>query len=121
MGLDIYCKKEDCKEVSFRAGSYSGFHAWRVTLAKLNGISLDTKLGFDGDIPWTTKEPFYELLNHSDCDGELTQDDCKQLLKDFAENPDLTSDDTIYWREKYVEWFYAIVHSAITGHVIVFG
>lgn len=29
--------------------------------------------------------PFYELRNHSDCDGQLSSFDCEQLLKDFEE------------------------------------
>ena len=60
--------------------AYSGFHRFRVKLAKEIGIDLDNMAGFDGDLPWSEIiDPIKPLLNHSDCDGELTTDQCKGI------------------------------------------
>ena len=85
MGLDISCK---CGKIDFRAGSYSGFHIWRRRLAKLGGVDLDEMVGFSSDCncnsqKWTKEEPFYELLDHSDCEASLTPKKCKELQQDF--------------------------------------
>jgi len=80
MGLDVSC---ECGAYGFRAGSYSGFHYWRVKLAKSVGIELDKMSGFGGSVIWTEDEPHYELLDHSDCEGEITAQQCEKLLEDF--------------------------------------
>lgn len=81
MGLDICCK---CGKVDFRAGSYSGFDIWRKKLAELCGLDLEEFWVKVGDIDIRNgKEPFFELLNHSDCDGTLPYRECKRLLEDF--------------------------------------
>ena len=81
MGLDIGC---NCGSVDFRAGSYSGFGGWREILAKMVNIDLDAMVGFGGSIPWTKKERFHYLLNHSDCENKITYRQCRVLLKDFS-------------------------------------
>lgn len=80
MGLDISLM---VFKDSFRAGSYSGFGDFRTKLAEMGDVLLEVMVGFGGDIPWTEDEAFYELLNHSDCDGELHPYECKELIKDF--------------------------------------
>lgn len=87
MGLDINIIEK--KELSgFRAGSYSGFNIWRKKLASLVGINLDKMKGFEGTNEWEENTPFIELLNHSDCDGDLTYSECEELKGDF-ENKDI--------------------------------
>jgi len=69
---------------SFRAGSYSGFGVFREKLAEMGGIILDRMQGYtENGISWTGDEDFYELLNHSDCDGELYPSECEELIADF--------------------------------------
>jgi hypothetical protein len=66
--------------------SYSGFSRFRDALATHEGIDLDQMEGFRrrGDdrprIPWTgITGPLVPLLNHSDCDGELSPEECRQI------------------------------------------
>jgi hypothetical protein len=57
--------------------SYTGFHDFRVRLAREIEISLDNMAGFGGTESWDgLNDPIILLLNHSDCDGELTPEQC---------------------------------------------
>lgn len=65
-------------------GPYSSFNKWRTWLAKFEGIELDKMQGYGGDIEWTKEQKesdYYPLLFHSDCDGELSVEECKQTGK----------------------------------------
>lgn len=70
--------------------SYSGFNAFRKRLAKEINIELDNMDGFGGDISWdTVNDPIKPLLHHSDCEGELSPDDCEIVyprLLELVEN-----------------------------------
>lgn len=61
--------------------SYSGFHRFRHKLAKEIGIeNLDEMEGFGGPILWDGfKDPIVDLLSHSDCDGDLLPEQCKEI------------------------------------------
>jgi hypothetical protein len=60
--------------------SYTGFGAFRRALALFEGINLDDMQGFGGDRDWSTvATDLAPLLNHSDCDGEMTPDECRQV------------------------------------------
>ena len=60
--------------------SYSGFNAFRKRLAKEIGIELYEMDGFKGTNSWDeVKSPVKLLLNHSDCEGHLSSDDCKEI------------------------------------------
>jgi len=64
-------------------GPYSSFNKWRTWLAEFAGFPLREMYGFDGAKEWTKdmqKQDYYPLLNHSDCDGWLTVDDCKKTV-----------------------------------------
>lgn len=66
--------------------SYSGFHRFRCKLAKEIGIDLDSMKGFGGKISWDKiKDPIKPLLNHSDCDGELTSEECREVAPRLRE------------------------------------
>lgn len=72
--------------------SYTGFSRFRDALAAHEGIDLDRMDGFrrHGDdrprISWTTiSSPLVPLLNHSDCDGELTPQECRQVAPRLRE------------------------------------
>ena len=70
--------------------SYGGFHRFRTLLASEEGFDLEYMQGFyegGGEArPWsdvnTTLAP---LLNHSDCDGELTPAECTAILARLKE------------------------------------
>ena len=63
--------------------SYGGFGQFRRAIAEMAGFLLKWKRGFGGSQEWIGDEPFYYLLDHSDSDGTICEEDCKDLLKDF--------------------------------------
>lgn len=89
MGLDF-----SHGDVSF---AYSGFNRFRTRLAKDIGIDLNSMVGFRGDIPWeqAPRDPLLPLLNHSDCDGELTPEECKSIAPRLREIVNRWTDDPI--------------------------
>jgi hypothetical protein len=72
MGLDT---SHDCWH-----GAYSAFNRFRTKLAEVAGYGkLDDYDGFGGDKPWPGKSKLEILLHHSDCDGEIQWQDCRDL------------------------------------------
>lgn len=72
--------------------SYGGFNRFRTVLARHEGIDLDRMEGFRrrGDerprLAWdATTTPLRPLLDHSDCDGELTPEECSQVAPRLRE------------------------------------
>jgi hypothetical protein len=59
--------------------SYGNFNRARTRLAAVMGLNLDQMRGFRGSQEWPDAEkfPLVHLLNHSDCDGELTPEQCR--------------------------------------------
>ncbi|WP_032376698.1 hypothetical protein [Rhodococcoides fascians] len=77
--------------------AYSGFNRFRTKLAGAEGINLDQMDGYAmvefryvKGLPWTDESgndvtvlrPF---LDHSDCDGELTWEECAQVVDRIEE------------------------------------
>jgi len=65
-------------------GPYSSFNQFRYWLANLIGISLNDYIGYNenGTKDLTSiNHPLMPLFNHSDCDGKLTSDECKQIAE----------------------------------------
>ena len=67
---------------SFRAGSYSGYGAWRRELCKTLGFTSDDDYWYNA----TPETPFYELINFSDCEGVIGTEISEKLLKDFSDH-----------------------------------
>lgn len=66
--------------------SYGGFGNFRRRLANEIGMNLDDMEGFGGNIPFHIyQDDIIPLLNHSDCDGELTPEECKQVAPRLRE------------------------------------
>jgi hypothetical protein len=77
--------------------AYGGFNRFRVRLAASEGFDLDEMQGFsngdyfgDNYVPGTRSwdeitTPLKPLLNHSDCDGELTPEECAQVAPRLRE------------------------------------
>lgn len=73
--------------------AYGGFSRFRQTLAEMEGFNLMDMAGFGGwhnpdckQLSWDTVDtPIKPLLNHSDCDGELTPEECAQVYPRLAE------------------------------------
>lgn len=83
--------------------AYGGFHRFRERLAAAEGFRLDDMHGFKplslGDSAWTDRSwddvdtPLRPLLDHSDCDGALTIDECVQVLPRLLEIVERWPDD----------------------------
>lgn len=68
--------------IEFRAGSYSGYNAWRYWLAT-------SALGTSPEVVWEKPDeykdkPFYELINFADNEGTIGPQTSAKLAKDFA-------------------------------------
>jgi len=82
MGLDF--DKSDAQ------WSYGGFNRFRKMLAETVGIDLEKMEGFGSPpykgISWDgIDDEIIPLLNHSDCEGELTAQECKQVAPRLRE------------------------------------
>ena len=66
-------------------GPYSSFNDLRRWIALQIFIDLDKMEGFDEDnkgSSWNAiLHPITPLLDHSDCDGELTPDECRSIIE----------------------------------------
>lgn len=61
-------------------GPYTAFNRFRVRLAEMVGINLRQMDGYGGNNSWdSVSDGLAPLLNHSDCDGELSPDECKMI------------------------------------------
>lgn len=66
--------------------SYGGFNSARTRLAATVDIVLGEMQGFGGSIPWDKfDDPITSLLNHSDCDGCLSPDECSSVAPRLTE------------------------------------
>ena len=66
--------------------SYSGFQLFREEIAAEIGINLDEMEGFGGDWLWDgVEDSVRPLLDHSDCDGHLTPDECRLVAPRLRE------------------------------------
>ncbi|RSN55597.1 hypothetical protein DMH12_15370 [Streptomyces sp. WAC 04229] len=82
MGLDLRVGREEGRLPNdpWPSWSYLGFGQFRRRLAQHIGVDLDQMHGFGGDGDWTTvPSPLRHLLDHSDCDGELTPQQASEL------------------------------------------
>lgn len=86
MGLD-FMKRVSVGLKNDPHWAYGGFMRFRIRVAKAIGIDLEKMKGFEGlfsdktisYLDWPNKNPIEELLNHSDCDGELSAESCEEI------------------------------------------
>jgi hypothetical protein len=95
----------------FRAGSYSGYNEWRGVLCQaILGVS-DQEL-WDDPLKYQD-QPFYELINFSDCEGAIGSVAARKLYGDFVDNENKFIsyvgglDDGEYLITKYQDWKHA--------------
>lgn len=142
MGLTIRALKESDDYVD---SSYSGFNAIREKFFayakkvfdkehKKEGkelYDLSEYTGFGGDKILPSYILFYELINHSDCDGELDFDECIELNEDFREHSEKfikfikesnESDESIEFDVEWIESFESMVNDVATEkyHSLIF-
>lgn len=107
-------------ELSFRAGSYSGYNEWRRNLARMAH-------GVPPEAVWRRKlpGPFVELISFSDCEGLIGPAAAAKLARDFAEwepravefAAALGEWDGARWLELYRSWRLAFELAADGGCV----
>lgn len=80
MGLDI-------RSQNYHFGCpYSTFNRFREDLAELIGIDLNEMEGFKGIKPFSAiNDDITLLLNHSDCDGDMSIEDALKVSKRLKE------------------------------------
>jgi hypothetical protein len=80
MGLDT---SYDCF-----TGAYSSFNRFRARICETAGLgNIYDYLGYGGNKPYPVnqEEPLMILIDHSDCDGEISAEDCKPLQNALIE------------------------------------
>jgi len=103
MGLDLHIKGYETSSNS-KIGSCSGFNDFREIWAKHLGFDLKEMIGFDGEKEWTN-EPMQFFFNHSDCDGELSVEECVELLAQAEKDqPHLTDGQSEYSMPILIEY-----------------
>lgn len=66
--------------------TYSFFHDFRVKLANEVGIDLNQMEGFGGDHLFSNyQDAIIPLLQHSDCQGELSAEECSRVAPRLRE------------------------------------
>jgi len=106
-------------------GPYSSFNKFRSDLAKQIGINLDDYDGYGGEKDLESIEHgIMPLLNHSDCDGDLSVDESKSIsegLKSILDNLVLTpEEERIPYNLRYkIERFINGLLDAIENNEIV--
>jgi len=62
-------------------GPYSSFNKFRKAIAKYAGVDLDEMIGFGGNKSFSLiTHDIVPLLDHSDCDGEISVEDAKRIV-----------------------------------------
>ncbi|QIB75318.1 hypothetical protein G3I44_14095 [Halogeometricum borinquense] len=120
---------------TFRAGSYSGYSAFRNLLATFllnhEGVEPSREISehVESHEVWNNSEnfegkPFYEIINFSDCEGTIGPETSAKLAQDFEEHEEdvkslikRRSDSSDYYVRKYDAWMQAFKLAATTGAV----
>lgn len=101
--------------IGFRAGSYSGYGAWRDWLAKVAGYE-SAKSVWDNPPP---EGPFVELINFADNEGVIGPIASAKLAMDFAAFREAAEkhSDGLWYFEAYCKWQEAFEMAADNGAV----
>ncbi len=100
----------------FRAGSYSGYNAWREGLAQMAGHGSAQSV-WDAASP---AGPFVELINFSDCEGFIGPTSSAKLARDFEQFSSAAQEfrtNRHRWHEHYLEFSKAFSLAAGSGCV----
>lgn len=87
MGLDIYCASDDCN-INLFHGSYGCFHRFRIEIVSILGyghVFVEDSDLFDTEKLAALAPPLNGLMLHSDCDGSLSVEECRDLIPYFVE------------------------------------
>lgn len=101
--LAIY--RVDGDLMGFRAGSYSGYNAWREQLSLLANGMAPRQIWEQHDDPAIQALPFFPLICFSDCEGVIGSVAAQRLAADFAAFQQRAEHQEDTWFiEKYREW-----------------
>lgn len=119
MGLDL--KVVDDVGVSGMVFiGYVNFNHFRRAIAAVEGFDLDSMVGYGGEVAWSIVDtPLEPLLNHSDCDGELTSEACKALWPEMMRVVRSDGWNTA-WDNFAVKVMRLMIQSAESGNPILF-
>jgi hypothetical protein len=101
----------DGEKHCFRAGSYGGYNTFRNMLAQVGMGAADFEVW--GQPGTYSGEPFFELVNFSDCEGMIGPKTCAKLYQDFLSlkdtfyaQMDAGGDESYaeYYKQKYEDW-----------------
>ena len=112
----IYKPKQKGEHGSFRAGSYGGYNNWRNQLSVIAGYDSSKEVwkNFENEFrklklakiqnESSKMKPFYELINFSDCEGDIGPEISKKLYQDFIDFEEQAKKEDSYFYDKYEEW-----------------
>lgn len=105
-------------------GPYSSFHRFRKSLAAQIGINLEDFEGYNGDKRFEdVNHGIIPLLDHSDCDGELSVEESKQIvegLNNILENFDENLPQDYNFKEKIIQFRDGCIDAIEKGEEINF-
>lgn len=125
-GLEVGKVYQFTSSFDFRAGSYSGYNAWRNELAKLAGYQASmsvrnkaVELRYDETVWKLDHGPFWELIDFSDAEGTIGPEVCRKIYRDFVQYRDQASRVSMpYFYESYVDWMKAFEMCANNGAIV---
>lgn len=99
-------------------GSCSTFNDWRRVIALCIGMNWNNMEGAGGTEPWDKWEShnLCALLRHSDCDGNLTTEECQKTLEGLEAI--LPMIDIDFWRER-TERFISGCRQAVANNATI--
>lgn len=107
---------EYADDLKFRAGSYSNYNWWRNELAYMV-LGVGSRIVRDSPGVYCD-QPFYFLINFSDCEGIIAGDAAAKLKRDFEEWQEQADEHpSNYFREQYAQWRKAFEMAADSGAV----
>lgn len=103
---------------SFRAGSYSGYFAWKSQLVDLAGYKSSDA---DESIRAWYVGPFIEQIDFSDCEGVMNTEVSKKLYEDYLAYDHLAQLIGGHFYEKYKDFKESYKIASENNGVVVFG
>jgi hypothetical protein len=110
-------------------GPYSSFNQWRTEIASHIGINLREMDGYKMQgfriipgLPWDdwVDHDLYPLLIHSDCEGELTPDECRRIANALGEILPKMDPENEYLLRKTKQFHDGCQRAALLNQVIEF-
>ncbi|WP_298067418.1 hypothetical protein [uncultured Acinetobacter sp.] len=108
-------------------GSYGSFNRFRYSLAAQIGVNLDEYIGY-GDNGFknltSINHDLMPLFDHSDCDGDLSVEDCKRIanglnsvLENFNDKIEVDGD----FKEKMIQFRDGCLDAFSKNEKVLFG